>query len=551
MKVKKFHSFQSDISDFELPQQFNYPFHYTPHPLCQLAVKELQDHLESQTAWEHDFNALGKMFGVLLVKTQDGAIGYLAAFSGKLAESNNWSFFVPAIFDMLEENGFYRRGEEELNVLNRKIEALETSSELANNRAEIKAEEELADFCLKREKKRLKAAKKQRKEKRNQFNDQRNSIIYQELVEKLKKESLDQQYHYKHLKNYWQQRLKQKRQKLDQLEAQLSSLKEERKEKSNQLQQQLFEQYQFLNALGEEKAVTDIFAKTILKVPPSGAGDCAAPKLLQYAYQHNLEPLAMAEFWWGKSPNSQIRQHGQFYPACKGKCQPILGQMLKGIEVEENPLLKNQGAGKKLEIIYEDESLLIVHKPEGLLSVPGKEIEDSVYWRMQQKYPHAKGPLVVHRLDMSTSGLMLIALDEATHKDLQQQFIKRKIKKRYLAVLDGVLEGEEGVIDLPLKPDYNERPRQMVSFEEGKSARTFWKKIKVEDGKTRLHFFPVTGRTHQLRVHAAHQKGLGCPIVGDDLYGHRSSRLHLHAEAIEFTHPKNSEKMYFEVKTNF
>lgn len=551
MKVKKNHSFQSDISAFELPQQFNYPFHYEAGPLAKLAARELQQHLKTQTEWTHDFNVLGKMFGVLLVKTQDGAIGYLAAFSGKLAESNNWSFFVPAIFDMLDEAGFYRRGEEELNILNRKIEALEISSELASSREQMKGEEGLADFCLKREKQRLKASKKARKEKRNQLKEELSIIAYEELLENLKKESLDQQYHYKRLKNYWQQRLKQKSKTLGQLEDQLNSLKEERKAKSNQLQVQLFEQYKFLNALGEEKAVTDIFAKTILKVPPSGAGECAAPKLLQYAYQHDLEPLAMAEFWWGKSPNSQIRQHGQFYPACKGKCQPILSHMLKGIELEENPLLKNQGAGKKVEIIYEDEYLLMVHKPEGLLSVPGKEIEDSVYWRMKQKYPKAEGPLVVHRLDMSTSGLMLIALDEATHKDLQQQFIKRKIKKRYLAVLDGVLEEEEGIIDLPLKADYNERPRQMVSFEEGKSARTFWKKIKVEDGKTAVHFFPVTGRTHQLRVHAAHQEGLGCPIVGDDLYGHRSNRLHLHAEGIEFTHPKNSEKMYFEVKTNF
>jgi tRNA pseudouridine32 synthase/23S rRNA pseudouridine746 synthase len=551
MRVEKFHSFKSDISDFELPKQFNYPFHYEADPLCRLAAEELQAYLQKQQEWQHDFDVLGKMFGVMLVENQKGEIGYLAAFSGKLANSNNWSVFVPAIFDMLEEEGFYRRGEEQLNQLNREIEALENSDLRSEQSALVEEEEQLADFCLKREKQRLKRAKKLRKAQRIAAEGHLDAEEYEELLEKLKKESLDQQYHFKRLKNYWQLRLEHKRKTLEGLEDQLVALKQERKAKSGALQQQLFDQYQFLNAEGNLKGVSEIFAQTVLEIPPSGAGECAAPKLLQYAYQHDLKPLAMAEFWWGKSPNSQIRQHGQFYPACKGKCQPILGHMLLGLDVEENPLLQNPAEGKEIEIIYEDTDLLLVHKPEGMLSVPGKHIEDSVYSRIRKRYPEAKGPLVVHRLDMSTSGLLLIALNEETHKDLQHQFIKRKIKKRYLALLEGVVEAKEGTIDLPLKADFNERPRQMVCFEEGKSARTHWKRIAIENNKTRIHFFPVTGRTHQLRVHAAHPLGLGCPIVGDDLYGQRADRLCLHAESIEFRHPHSQELMSFEVGTDF
>ena len=294
-----------------------------------------------------------------------------------------------------------------------------------------------------------------------------------------------------------------------------------------------------------------IFKETPQLTPPAAAGECAAPKLLQYAFENELKPLAMAEFWWGKTPKSAIRKHRQFYPACQGKCQPILGHMLIGMKVDENPLLNNPAKGKKINIIYEDDELLVINKPTEFLSVPGKTIQDSVYERMKIQFPKATGPLIVHRLDMSTSGLMLIAKTKDTHKNLQRQFIKRSVKKRYVALLDGLVNEDHGFIDLPLRLDIDDRPRQLVCYEHGKSAHTKWKVIERKNNQTKIHFYPITGRTHQLRVHSAHSKGLNMPIVGDDLYGKRSNRLHLHAESVEFEHPISKKLMNFQVEAEF
>ena len=286
--------------------------------------------------------------------------------------------------------------------------------------------------------------------------------------------------------------------------------------------------------------------------PPAGAGECAAPKLLNYAFEHQLKPIAMAEFWWGQSPKSEIRKHKQFYPACKSKCEPILlSHMLMGLEMESNPFEENPAAGKNIEIVYEDDILLVINKPAEFLSVPGKKISDSVYQRMKEKYPEATGPLVVHRLDMSTSGLMLIAKDEATYVKLQSQFIKRTISKRYVALLDGVLHDNEGSIDLPLRVDLEDRPRQLVCYDHGKPAQTKWKKIKIINNQTLVYFYPITGRTHQLRVHASHELGLKTPIIGDDLYGTKSNRLHLHAEQLIFIHPISNKKICFHCEAEF
>ena len=303
-----------------------------------------------------------------------------------------------------------------------------------------------------------------------------------------------------------------------------------------------------MNQAGEIKSLLDIFQD---KIPIGGTGECAAPKLLQYAFQHKMKPLAMAEFWWGQSPKSEIRKHRNFYPACIGKCKPVLSHMLEGIEMDENPLLKNPAEGKEIEIIFEDEHLLVINKPAEFLSVPGRYIKDSVAQRMKDKFPEATGPLIVHRLDMSTSGIMLIAKSLEVHKFLQSQFIKRTIKKRYVALLEGIVSEEEGTVDLPLRADWNERPKQLVCYDDGKPAQTKWKVIKRKNQQTRIHFFPITGRTHQLRVHAAHPLGLKLPIIGDDLYGTKSDRLCLHAEWIEFLHPISREVMTIEVEAGF
>lgn len=367
------------------------------------------------------------------------------------------------------------------------------------------------------------------------------------------RESQYQKAEYKRLEKEWKKRLEELETEVRHFDIEIERLKTERKERSAALQRKLFEQFRMLNAQGEVKDLYTIFEQTVQKVPPAGAGECALPKLLQYAYLHQLKPLAMAEFWWGDSPKNEIRHHGYYYPSCKGKCEPILQHMLQGLEIDENPLLNPVHEEEELEIVFEDEWLLVVNKPAGMLSVPGKaEDRDSVYHRLKKKYPEATGPMIVHRLDMATSGLLLVAKTKKVHQDLQAQFANRSIKKRYVAVLDGIVLSERtGRIELPLCLNPLDRPRQIVSKEYGKEAITEYKIIseseKIIDESersineprkyTRIVFYPLTGRTHQLRVHAAHPEGLGCPILGDELYGKKADRLYLHAEYIEFRHP--------------
>jgi len=225
--------------------------------------------------------------------------------------------------------------------------------------------------------------------------------------------------------------------------------------------------------------------------------------------------------------------------------------MLQGIELNENLLLKQNSTVEELEILYQDDDLVVINKPEEFLSVPGIEIKDSVYLRIKHQFPLATGPIIVHRLDMSTSGILVLALNKESHKLLQQQFIKRKVHKRYIALLDGNIEHDNGFIDLPLRVDLDDRPRQMVCYEHGKTAQTKYEVITRKDNKTLVYFYPITGRTHQLRMHASHRLGLNAPIIGDDLYGKKANRLHLHAESLEFTHPKTKELMKFQVEPNF
>lgn len=546
----------ADLEAYTLPERFTFPFYYEPHPLCIQAAQQLQGYLESQTEWEHNFGldpqkesmVIGKMFGVLIVQNKEGQLGYLAAFSGKLADSNHHKGFVPPVFDMLTEGSFFNEGIKPLNAINDRVKVLEKNPALSEAKESLEEEKKKAEEAIAECKAQVKTEKKARKRKREEARMAMTEAEFEVYNEDLRKESIKHQYYLKDLIQYWDDRVKRAEEKLRVFTQEIEQLKEERKQRSAALQERLFENYQFLNHTGTWKSLKDIFFPF---QPPAGSGECAAPKLLQYAYLHQLKPIAMAEFWWGASPKSEVRKHKQFYPACKGKCEPILGHMLKGLDVDPNPMLDNPGVNKAIETIYEDDDILIIHKPHDLLAVPGKNIRDSVLTRMQINYPDATGPLVVHRLDMATSGLMVIAKNKEAHKGLQYQFIKRKIKKRYVALLDGIVEEEEGIIDLPLRVDLEDRPRQLVCYEYGKSARTLWKVIDRKDGKTRIHFFPITGRTHQLRVHAAHHQGLNCPIIGDDLYGIKGNRLHLHAERMELIHPLSKTELIFEVEARF
>lgn len=554
-----FTRFIASIDDIELPKRFTFPFNYIPHPLCVLAAEELQKHLISQTDWEHDFGIdhfvdgtnVGKMFGVLAVQNGNGEIGYLSAFSGKLAGQNLLPKFVPPIVDILDENGFYRKGEDELNAINAEILQLETYEEYKTLNQAFKQAQGDRDTELKAFKKEMKLAKANRKEKRNLAKSTLGSDEYESLVEELKQESLKLQYDYKILVKEWDNEVETLREQLSKWSTRITTLKQERKAKSASLQQQIFDRYQFLNIKGQVKSVCDIFATTTLKVPPGGAGDCAAPKLLQYAFLNQLKPIAMAEFWWGQSPKSEIRKHKHFYPSCKSKCEPILGHMLHGMLVDENPVKNIVPENHKLEVVFEDDRLAVINKPYDFLSVPGKTDDISVFDIIKTMYPNATGPLIVHRLDMATSGLMVIAKDKDAHKHLQEQFQNKTVVKHYVAVLDGEVEEESGVIELPLRVDLDNRPHQLVCGKYGKPATTYWNVLDRFGDKTRIQFIPKTGRTHQLRVHAAHQNGLNAPIVGDDLYGTRANRLHLHAEYLSFIHPDTNKKVSFRKKADF
>jgi len=368
---------------------------------------------------------------------------------------------------------------------------------------------------------------------------------------RLGQESVRDKNETKALKKHWKKREVEAQDKLSVLNNDIVALSEQRKAMSLALQGRLFDQYQFLNTAGIERSLGDIFKNTVYQVPPAGSGECAAPKLLQYAFKHGMQPLALAEFWWGQPPKSEVRQHQHFYSACQGKCQPILGHMLEGVPMDSNPLLAMSGSDQKLGIVYQDEDMVVVNKPAEFLSVPGKNIEDSVYLRMKQMFPQATGPLIVHRLDMSTSGLMVIALNKKANKRLQKQFIDRTVEKRYLAVVEGLLVEDEGWIKLPLRGDFYDRPRQIVCFEHGKPAETRWEVVSRENNKTRVYLYPKTGRTHQLRVHCAHVRGLAMPMVGDDLYGVKADRLHLHAESLSLQQPTTKEPLTFRVAADF
>ena len=212
----------------------------------------------------------------------------------------------------------------------------------------------------------------------------------------------------------------------------------------------------------------------------------------------------------------------------------------------------NPPADPWLHILWQDESIIVVNKPSGLLSVPGRapEHKDSVMTRIQRDYPAAES---VHRLDMATSGIIVVALTKAAERELKRQFREREPKKTYVARIWGHLEPETGMVDLPLICDWPNRPKQKVCFETGKPAQTGYEVLEYEENATRVRLFPVTGRSHQLRVHML---ALGHPILGDRFYAHDESRaaaprLQLHAEALAVTHPANSKPMHFTCKSDF
>ena len=533
------------------PRQFTFPFCYEPHPLCLEAAAMVQRHIGRSGIMDKEHGE-GKMFGVLVVEKCGGeeagggaTLGFVAAYSGLLAGRNDWPWFVPPVFDAQQADGHFKLTETRISAINAEIEAVRHSPAYAE--AAEAAEKARAEAAGTLEQMRREAA--EAKAKRHARRAEATPISAQEAA-LMERESQHLKASIRRARKHFEALCAEKEAPLKAFQERIDALKKKRRAMSDDLQRWLFSQYRMLNARGEERDLCDIFAHTVHHVPPAGAGDCCAPKLLQYAYTHNMRPVCMAEFWWGASPAAEIRHHLHYYPACRGKCLPILTHMLEGLDVEPNPLTAD--GGKQAEIIYEDDHMAVVLKPDGMLSVPGKEKRAALTDIMQRHWGNGSTALAAHRLDMHTSGLMLVARDMHTCRLLQQQFAAREVKKEYVALLDGVPHRpRQGTISLPLAPDMMDRPRQTVDEKNGKTAVTRYETTATDGRHTLVRLWPHTGRTHQLRVHCAHPLGLGCPIHGDPLYGHPATRLCLHAARITFTHPITGKVLTFESKPPF
>ena len=538
-----FHYFEKDISDIKLPLKFTYPFCYEPHPLAVMASEQVQAYLRLREDWADEIGH-GKMFGVLVVE-KHGKVGFLAAYSGNIAHGNKHKYFVPPIYDLLSPDSYFSDEEANISEINRAIGMLQSSSQYADLKRTVSELSNEADIVLLEWAERMRLSKIRRDEMRaaGLTEDEERRLIKESQYEKAERRRIKERY---------ADRIRIINTEIGDIEERISMLKEERRSRSAKLQRRLFDSYRLLNAKGEVSSAYEIFNEVRHELPPAGTGECAAPKLLQYAYTNGMHPLCMAEFWWGQSPKAEVRHHLHYYPSCKSKCEPLLGFMLEGLDVEPSPLGVTAFSENDLRTVYEDDCIWVVDKPAGMLSVPGKDGRISVYDIALRRFPSADGPLIVHRLDMDTSGLLVIAKSKDVHENLQRQFAEHKICKRYVALLDGVLTEAGGKIVLPLCLDPAHRPQQMVDSIHGKYAETRFEVIGIEDGAlTRVAFYPLTGRTHQLRVHSAHPDGLGMPIHGDRLYGKPSDRLYLHAEQITFIHPYLKKEVTFTAKVPF
>ena len=526
---------------FDIPIRFNFPFNHEPNEISLLAAESVKNDLRKGLV-KHSFDALGKMFGVLVVEGLKGEIGFLRAYSGKLDKNTSPEGYVPPVFDVHHKAGFFKAKEKDIDALTKEITVLESSSKFLSLRDAVQEKQKHVQSTLSDKKQELAEGKEGRKKQRALKKHLLSTEEYLAFSLSLNEQSKRQHLVYKKEKQLLEKELHSLVLEFEKEAEIINNKKKERAARSANLQKQIFESYSFFNAYKEEKNLIDIFEKTAFKLPPSGAGECCAPRLLQCAYAHDLRPLCFTEFWWGASPDSEIRVHNKHYPACRGKCGPILSHMLEGVLVDVDPLsVFNEING--LNVLYNDDAIIAVEKPADLLSVPGKEINYSLASLIKKGFPEIEGPGLVHRLDYETSGVVLVAKSLAIYTALQKQFTSRSIEKKYVALLEAPPLVVKGKIELPLRVDLYNRPRQMVCFEHGKTAITEYRQINKTKKGVRVEFYPLTGRTHQLRVHAAHKSGLNSPIIGDSLYGSSADRLFLHAEEIKFKHPVTGKSM--------
>jgi tRNA pseudouridine32 synthase/23S rRNA pseudouridine746 synthase len=542
----------------DIPERMNNPLDYEPHPLCIAACKELQAYLAERKDWREEIDK-GKMFGVLIVEKNDKEIGYLAAYSGQIGGRSDWKGFVPAVFDYLQPDGYFKTHEAKITELNQRIAHLINNPEIKETERILNKLHKVQEHKLNLHKMQITEAKAKRDARRQEASLHPDTkALTPEEEQAMIKESQFLKAELRRFKKLISQKTPLE-EMYDNYQKGLQEIKQLRKSDSDELQKWLFSQFKMLNDKGESKDLLEIFKEFNQMVPPAGSGECCEPKLLQYAFEHGLKPLQMAMFWWGESPKEEIRHHLHFYPACNGKCKPILHWMLPADVFEQASA--DAYIYNKVEILYEDQELAAIHKPEGMLSVPGKDAQQpSIYSWARKQFPEATGPLIVHRLDMATSGLMVIAKTEFAYHRLQEQFTSHQVQKRYVAIvcckdkdMAQRIKDAAKMISLPLMPDYLDRPRQIVNHEQGKEAITEYEVLGSEERNyLRLALYPKTGRTHQLRVHCAHREGLDAPILGDPLYGNvKADRLYLHAEAITFKHPLTGKEIHIERKADF
>lgn len=545
----------------------NNPFDYIPDTLCEEAYRRLIIRLEilkkSENPDDKKFCAeleSGKMLGVLIAEDSDARKHTLYAFSGQLGDSGFYfPGFVEPVFDYLNPNGYFKNVEKEISQQNYDIKRFEDDVYLPAKEDYERLDNEMqtliADY---KEKCRVSKSLRNEKRKRGTDAEQMAAMIRESQFEKAELNRLK-----KRAKAILEPGFK----SLQNAKNVLDDMKRKRSADSENLQQWLFSNFRVLNAHGESKSLSEIFAETSPGIPPSGSGECCAPKLLQAAYRRGWKPIAMAEYWYGKPKNGELRINGSWYPACRGKCLPILRWMLKGLNV--TPTLDNtccRNVESQPEIIYENEWFCVVNKPSGMLSVNGKSSQKSVEKWLTEKYGDKKVVKMAHRLDMDTSGLIIATFGELSYKTMQKLFALRKVDKCYIAELAGDYRQRgleyKGTIRLPISPDLLDRPRQRVDFQNGKTAVTDYEFVGVKNGCSRVEFHPITGRTHQLRIHAASELGLGMSIKGDPLYGEKtlnspantnqnSNRLMLHAQKIEFTFPLDNNHYCFEIPAPF
>jgi len=527
------HRLKCNICECELPTRFTFPFCYEPHPYIEVAAREVIS-LYSQQLYK---TGAGKMMGVLLVRDNDGDVGYLAAYSGEFVDGQG--FFVPPIVDYLAPDGYFKIHENEISAINHKISSLEDSDYLAILKDELVSLNAEKGRVLAEAKDRYKQNKAYRSELRSKGNvtfDDEQKMIRESQFEKAEIHRIEVRY---------KTEIAAVEEKIDSVLSEVESLKNERRAKSENLQGWLFQQYQLLNARGEVQCVDDIFSLHGCKTPPSGSGDCCAPRLLQYAYQHSFKPLAMGEFWVGPRVDGSLRTEGRFYPSCQKRCKPILSFMLQGLDVEPNPLTRSVSVN--LPVVYEDEWIVVVNKPGGLQSVPGLTSSDSVASRLAGVYP-SKEIVPAHRLDQFTSGLLVVAKDREVLAAMHRLFENREVKKRYVALLEEKPARNSGTVSLPIGYDAEDSCRRAVDKVNGKEALTRYRVIGERMGYPLVEFRPETGRTHQLRIHSAHSEGLASPILGDSLYGTKGDKMHLCSCAIKFIHPVTADLIDLELK---